>query len=64
MQGNFIQYVDLKDLSNLTFLDLSHNSLSSIHGLSGCSNLRWLDLSKNKITRLGTLYKLFNTLLL
>ncbi|XP_078331507.1 leucine-rich repeat- and IQ domain-containing protein 1-like isoform X2 [Crassostrea virginica] len=53
LQGNFIQYVDLKDLSNLTFLDLSHNSLSSIHGLSGCSNLRWLDLSKNKITRLG-----------
>uniref|UniRef100_K1QF97 Leucine-rich repeat and IQ domain-containing protein 1 n=1 Tax=Magallana gigas TaxID=29159 RepID=K1QF97_MAGGI len=50
---NFIQYVDLKDLSNLTFLDLSHNSLSSIHGLSGCSNLRWLDLSKNKITRIG-----------
>ncbi|XP_052676986.1 leucine-rich repeat and IQ domain-containing protein 1-like [Crassostrea angulata] len=53
LQDNFIQYVDLKDLSNLTFLDLSHNSLSSIHGLSGCSNLRWLDLSKNKITRIG-----------
>ncbi|XP_061181826.1 leucine-rich repeat and IQ domain-containing protein 1-like [Saccostrea echinata] len=58
LQDNFIQYVDLKDLSNLTFLDLSHNSLSTIHGLAGCSNLRWLDLSNNKITRIGGLESL------
>ncbi|XP_062595804.1 leucine-rich repeat and IQ domain-containing protein 1-like [Saccostrea cucullata] len=58
LQDNFIQYMDLKDMSNLTFLDLSHNSLSSIHGLAGCSNLRWLDLSNNKITRIGGLESL------
>ncbi|XP_069132519.1 leucine-rich repeat and IQ domain-containing protein 1-like [Argopecten irradians] len=55
---NFIEYVDLKDLGNLSYVNLSHNKLSVIHGLDGCGNLRWLDLSHNRLTRIGGLHSL------
>ena len=54
-QENLIEYVDLKELSSLYTLNLSHNKLSSVHGLSGCTNLRWLDVSHNRLTKLGEL---------
>ncbi|XP_060068248.1 leucine-rich repeat and IQ domain-containing protein 1-like [Ylistrum balloti] len=55
---NYIEYVDLKDLGNLTYVNISHNKLSVIHGLEGCGNLRWLDLSYNRLTRIGGMYSL------
>ncbi|XP_021360753.1 leucine-rich repeat and IQ domain-containing protein 1-like isoform X1 [Mizuhopecten yessoensis] len=55
---NFIEYVNLKDLGNLSYVNLSHNKLSVLHGLDGCGNLRWLDLSHNRLTRTGGIYSL------
>ncbi|KAK3101861.1 hypothetical protein FSP39_006854 [Pinctada imbricata] len=55
LKDNRIEYVDIKDLGNISYVNLCSNNLSVIHGLSGCTNIRWLDLSHNKITRLGGL---------
>ena len=55
---NFLEYIDLKDIGNLVYLNVSHNKLSSIHGLDGCVNLRWLDMSHNRITRTGGMHTL------
>ncbi|XP_013403129.1 leucine-rich repeat and IQ domain-containing protein 1 [Lingula anatina] len=65
-KSNELEMVNLKDLSNLLYLDISHNSLTSIHGLEGCSDLRYLNMSNNKITRIGGLghLKRLHTLLL
>ena len=43
----------MKDTGSLQVLDMSNNSLTSVHGLDNCTNLRWLDISHNNITRLG-----------
>ncbi|XP_076450299.1 uncharacterized protein LOC143286570 [Babylonia areolata] len=55
VQDNLIEYVDLKELGSLYTLNLSHNKLSSVHGLEGCGNLRWLDVSHNRLTKLAGL---------
>ncbi|XP_071121104.1 leucine-rich repeat- and IQ domain-containing protein 1-like [Mytilus edulis] len=55
LKNNKIEYIDLKSLGSIKFIDLSNNSLSGIHGMDGCTDVRWLDLSDNKITRLGGL---------
>ncbi len=52
-QKNRIEMVNLRDLGHLVYLDLSHNSLSSINGLEGCVNIRYINMSNNKITRIG-----------
>ena len=54
-QENLIEFVDLKEVSSLYSLNLSHNKLTSVHGLTGCTNLRWLDMSHNRLTKLGEL---------
>ena len=54
-QENLIEFVDLKEVSCLYSLNLSHNKLTSVHGLTGCTNLRWLDVSHNRLTKLGEL---------
>lgn len=53
LQENLIEFVDLKDLNNLYMLNLSHNKLTSIHGLDSCTRLCWLNLAHNKLTQLG-----------
>ncbi|XP_064599995.1 leucine-rich repeat and IQ domain-containing protein 1-like [Liolophura sinensis] len=55
LQNNHVQFVDLGDLENLEYVNLSSNQLTAVHGLEDCSNLRWLDLSNNKIIKLGSL---------
>ncbi|CAN0427439.1 unnamed protein product [Lampetra planeri] len=54
-QDNSIETVNCQDLENLEVLLLSHNHLTSIHGLEGCTNLTLLELSHNNITRIGGL---------
>ncbi|KAK7098300.1 leucine-rich repeat- and IQ domain-containing protein 1-like isoform X2 [Littorina saxatilis] len=55
VQDNLIEYVDLSELNTLYTLNLSHNKLSSVHGLTGCTNVRRLDISHNRLTKLGGL---------
>ncbi|XP_025085062.1 leucine-rich repeat and IQ domain-containing protein 1-like [Pomacea canaliculata] len=55
VQENLIEFVDLKDLNNLYMLNLSHNKLTSIHGLDSCTRLCWLNLAHNKLTQLDGL---------
>lgn len=49
-------------MMSLRVLQLSHNKLTSIHGLTGAENLDVLDLSHNFITRIGedSFYTLWN----
>ena len=53
LQHNSIEMVQLRESLSLLRLDLSHNSLTSVHGLDGCTNLRYLKVSHNRITRIG-----------
>ncbi|KAK3600773.1 hypothetical protein CHS0354_009199 [Potamilus streckersoni] len=64
--NNKIEYLDLKDLGNLQYLDVSWNQLTALHGLDNCTNLRLLDASHNRISRIGGLESLrrLHTLLL
>ena len=52
--------VNLKDLDKLIYLNLSHNSLTSIHGLEGCTQIRYLNLDHNRITRISKRCVLFD----
>ncbi|KAL3842586.1 hypothetical protein ACJMK2_020580, partial [Sinanodonta woodiana] len=64
--NNRIEYLDLKDLGNLQYLNVSWNQLTTLHGLDNCTNLRLLDANHNKISRIGGLESLrrLHTLLL
>ncbi|XP_052797623.1 leucine-rich repeat and IQ domain-containing protein 1-like [Mya arenaria] len=53
VRDNLLEYIDLKDVGQLQTLDVSHNKLTSIHGLDGCTNIRILNLAHNNITRIG-----------
>uniref|UniRef100_A0AAQ4PZ97 Uncharacterized protein n=1 Tax=Gasterosteus aculeatus aculeatus TaxID=481459 RepID=A0AAQ4PZ97_GASAC len=55
VQENDISYVDCGNMSSLRVLQLGHNKLTSIHGLTGAVNLGLLDLSHNSITRIAGL---------
>ncbi|ORY25394.1 outer arm dynein light chain 1, partial [Neocallimastix californiae] len=48
----------LKDLKNLTYLDLSNNNISILTPLSKLSNLKELYLNNNNISDFSTLYSL------
>ncbi|KAG7523003.1 leucine-rich repeat and IQ domain-containing protein 1 [Solea senegalensis] len=55
VQENHISFVDCGNMASLRVLQLGHNRLTSIHGLSGAGNLDVLDLSHNLITRIAGL---------
>ncbi|XP_028287147.1 leucine-rich repeat and IQ domain-containing protein 1 [Parambassis ranga] len=55
LQENDISFVDCENMKSLRVLRLSHNKLTSIHGLSGADNLDVLELSHNSITRIAGL---------
>ncbi|XP_070828691.1 leucine-rich repeat- and IQ domain-containing protein 1 [Chaetodon trifascialis] len=55
VQENDISFVDCENMTSLRVLQLSHNKLTSIHGLAGAENLDVLDLSHNSITRIAGL---------
>lgn len=61
LNSNKIEWLELRNLPSLIFLNLSNNSLSSVQNLSDCINIRYLDLSNNKLTRLGFLNQNFST---
>ncbi|XP_070686532.1 leucine-rich repeat- and IQ domain-containing protein 1 [Pempheris klunzingeri] len=54
-QENDISFVDCENMTSLRVLQLSHNKLTSIHGLTGAENLDVLHLSHNSITRIAGL---------
>ncbi|XP_072341233.1 leucine-rich repeat- and IQ domain-containing protein 1 isoform X1 [Scyliorhinus torazame] len=58
VQENNIRNIHCLELENLCILLLSHNQITSIHGLENCSNLQVLELSHNNITRIGGLESL------
>ncbi|XP_078273485.1 leucine-rich repeat- and IQ domain-containing protein 1 isoform X2 [Rhinoraja longicauda] len=58
VQENNIKNIHCLELDDLCILLLSHNQITSIHGLEKCSNLRILELSHNNITRIGGLESL------
>ncbi|XP_077424883.1 uncharacterized protein lrriq1 isoform X3 [Vanacampus margaritifer] len=61
VQENNISRMDCENMSGLRVLKMSHNQMTSIHGLSGAENLDVLELSHNSITRvagLGSLRRL------
>eukprot|EP00064_Thunnus_orientalis_P008967 superscaffoldBa00001104_g8990 len=58
VQENDISFVDCENMTSLRVLRLGHNTLMSIHGLSGADNLAVLDLSHNSITRIAGLESL------
>ncbi|XP_035520721.1 leucine-rich repeat and IQ domain-containing protein 1 [Morone saxatilis] len=55
VQENDISYVDCENMASLRVLQLGHNKLTSIHGLTGAENLDVLDLSHNSLTRIAGL---------
>ncbi|XP_058500376.1 leucine-rich repeat and IQ domain-containing protein 1 isoform X2 [Solea solea] len=55
VQENDISFVDCGNMASLRVLQLGHNKLTSIHGLSGAENLDVLDLSHNLISRIAGL---------
>ncbi|KAL7401508.1 hypothetical protein ABVT39_000836 [Epinephelus coioides] len=55
VQENDISFVDCENMTSLRVLHLSHNKLTSIHGLTGVENLDVLDLAHNSITRIAGL---------
>ncbi|XP_051238281.1 leucine-rich repeat and IQ domain-containing protein 1 isoform X1 [Dicentrarchus labrax] len=55
VQENDISYVDCENMTSLRVLQLGHNNLTSIHGLTGAENLDVLDLSHNSLTRIAGL---------
>ncbi|CAG05590.1 unnamed protein product, partial [Tetraodon nigroviridis] len=63
VQENDISFVDCNNMKSLRILQLSHNRLTSIHGLAGAENLDVLDLSYNSITRICKQTHLFDSLL-
>ncbi|XP_078804349.1 uncharacterized protein lrriq1 isoform X3 [Oryzias latipes] len=58
LRENDISYVDCANMTSLRVLRLSHNKLTSIHGLNGAENLDVLELSYNSITRVAGLESL------
>ncbi|XP_041650471.1 leucine-rich repeat and IQ domain-containing protein 1 [Cheilinus undulatus] len=58
VQENDISFVDCENMKCLRVLKLSHNNLTSIHGLTGAENLDTLELSHNSITRIAGLESL------
>ncbi|XP_070764202.1 leucine-rich repeat- and IQ domain-containing protein 1 [Enoplosus armatus] len=55
VQENDILFVNCENMTSLRVLQLSHNKLTSIHGLTGAENVDVLDLSHNSITRIAGL---------
>ncbi|XP_074533977.1 uncharacterized protein lrriq1 [Halichoeres trimaculatus] len=55
VQENEISFIDCENLTSLRVLNLNHNKLTSIHGLTGAENLEALELSHNSITRIAGL---------
>ncbi|KAA8590354.1 hypothetical protein FQN60_014288 [Etheostoma spectabile] len=55
VQENNISFVNCENMTSLRVLQLGHNKLTSIHGLTGAENLDVLDLSYNSITRIAGL---------
>ncbi|XP_036373534.1 leucine-rich repeat and IQ domain-containing protein 1 [Megalops cyprinoides] len=55
VQENAIRFVNCQGLANLRVLLLSHNQLTSIHGLEDAANLDVLELSHNRISRISGL---------
>ncbi|TKS73912.1 Leucine-rich repeat and IQ domain-containing protein 1 [Collichthys lucidus] len=55
VQENDISFINCENMMSLRVLRLSHNKLTSIHGLTGVENLDILDLSHNFITRIAGL---------
>ncbi|CAL6030652.1 leucine-rich_repeat protein [Hexamita inflata] len=49
LRGNFLQTVDLKDLVNLEYADLSANYLKEIDSISGNRKLKTLKLASNEV---------------
>ncbi|XP_051886287.1 leucine-rich repeat and IQ domain-containing protein 1 [Pristis pectinata] len=58
VQENNIKSIHGLELEDLCVLLLSHNQITSVHGLEKCTNLRILELSHNNITRIGGLESL------
>ncbi|XP_069760144.1 leucine-rich repeat and IQ domain-containing protein 1 isoform X2 [Narcine bancroftii] len=58
VQENNIKNIHSLEIEDLYVLLLSHNKISSMHGLGKCSNLCILELSHNNITRIGGLESL------
>ncbi|CAJ1056128.1 leucine-rich repeat and IQ domain-containing protein 1 [Xyrichtys novacula] len=55
VQENEISSIDCENMANLRVLNLCHNKLTSIHGLTGAENLDVLELTDNSITRIAGL---------
>ncbi|XP_031151179.2 leucine-rich repeat and IQ domain-containing protein 1 isoform X1 [Sander lucioperca] len=55
VQENDISFVNCENMTSLRVLQLGHNKLTSIHGLTGAENLDVLELSHNSITRIAGL---------
>ncbi|CAL5997773.1 Conserved_hypothetical protein [Hexamita inflata] len=49
LRGNFLQTVDLKDLVNLEYADLSANYLKEIDSISGNKKIKTLKLASNEV---------------
>ncbi|XP_059834398.1 leucine-rich repeat and IQ domain-containing protein 1 isoform X4 [Hypanus sabinus] len=58
VQKNNIKNIHGLELEDLCVLLLSHNQITSLHGLEKCSSLRIFELSYNNITRIGGLESL------
>ena len=48
--------MDCSGLSNLMFLDVACNRLSSLQGLKDTQQLLEINLSENRLTRIGELF--------
>ncbi|XP_071956030.1 leucine-rich repeat- and IQ domain-containing protein 1-like [Antedon mediterranea] len=58
--NNKIEFINCKEKNDLCSLHLSHNNLSTVHGLDGCTGLRRLTVSYNKITKVGCIASFSN----
>lgn len=57
MQSNNSDSMDCSGLSNLMFLDVACNRLSSLQGLKDNQQLLEINLSENRLTRIGELFQ-------
>jgi hypothetical protein len=55
LTSNQLELIDCSHLPSLRFIDMSHNRLSSIHGLTLSLELLELNLDENRIARIGGL---------
>lgn len=52
---NAINLLSCSGMKRLEALVVSHNQLTSVHGLDGCCSLLYLDFSQNNITKISGL---------